>query len=253
MLRARAVDFSRAIAQALARVSPAPSPPITAIPGFSEPIACFTHLLGSGVFLVLGIALMRRAHGDWGRRAALATFAFGCVALLAISGVFHLLEPGGIGRSVMLRLDHAAIFFVISGTLTAVQALMFVGVWRWGVILALWIVTASAITLKTIFFDSVPEWLSLTMYFALGWIAIISVWKIHRRHGWQFVSPIIWGAIAYTVGALLDFMRQPVVIPGVFGPHELFHLTVLAGLGWHWWFLYGIADERTVPAVGSVR
>jgi len=228
-------------------VTPAPGPPITAIPGFSEPVACFTHLLGSAVFLVLGIALMRRAHGHWGRTAGLATFAFGCVALLAISGVFHLLEPGGAGRAVMLRLDHAAIFFVISGTLTAVQAVMFVGVWRWGVIAALWVVTAAAITLKTIFFDSVPEWLSLTMYFALGWIAVVSVWKIHQRHGWGFIRPIVWGAIAYTVGAVLDFMRQPVVIPGVVGPHEVFHLTVLAGLGWHWWFLYGVADERRIP------
>jgi channel protein (hemolysin III family) len=223
---------------------PAPGPPITAIPGFSEPVSSFTHLLGSGLFLVLGIALLRRAHGHWGRTAALATFAFGCVALLAISGTFHLLEPGGIGRAVMLRLDHAAIFFVISGTLTAVQAVMFVGVWRWGVISALWVVTAAAITLKTIFFDDVPEWLSLTMYFSLGWIAIVSIWQIYRRYGWRFVAPIVWGGLAYTAGALLDFLRTPVLIPNVVGPHELFHLTVLAGLGWHWWFLYGVADER---------
>lgn len=230
-------------------MTPAPYPQIIAIPGFSEPVACFTHLLGSGVFLALGIALMRRAHGHWGRTAGLATFAFGGVALLAISGVFHLLDPGGVGRGVMLRLDHAAIFFVISGTLTAVQATMFVGVWRWGVIAALWVVTAAAITLKTIFFASVPEWLSLTMYFVLGWIAIVSVWRIHRRYGWALIQPIVWGAVAYTGGAVLDFMREPVVIPGVVGPHEVFHLTVLAGLGWHWWFLYSVADERRLPPV----
>lgn len=226
---------------------PEPFPPIIAIPGFSEPVSCFTHLIGAAVFLALGIVLMRRAHGHWGRRAALAIFAFGGVALLGISGVFHLLEPGGAGRGVFLRLDHAAIFFVISGTLTAVQAVTFVGIWRWGVIAVLWLVTAAAITLKTIFFEEVPEWLSLTMYLALGWIALVSVWQIRRRFGWRFIGPILWGGLAYTVGAVLDFLRQPVLIPGVIGPHEVFHLTVLAGLGWHWWFLYGVADERRMP------
>lgn len=148
---------------------------------------------------------------------------------------------------MMLRLDHAAIFFVISGTLTAVQAVMFVGAWRWGVISTLWLVTAAAITLKTIFFDRVPEWLSLSMYFALGGVALVSVWKIHQRHGWAFIRPIVWGGLAYTVGAVLDFMRWPVVIPGIVGPHEVFHLAVLAGLGWHWWFLRSVADERRMP------
>ncbi len=224
-------------------------PPILAIPGFSEPVACFTHLLGSGVFLALGIALLRRAHGHWGRTAGLATFAFAGVVLLAISGVFHLLEPGGVVRAVMRQLDHAAIFFLIAGTVTAVQATMFTGVWRWGVIAVLWAVTATAITLKTVFFASVPEWLSLTMYLGLGGFAVVSVWKIHRRYGWAMVGPLVWGALAYSVGAVLDFLRQPLLIPGVIGPHEVFHVAVLLGVGWHWWFLYRVADERRVVAV----
>lgn len=225
---------------------PIMTPPMVPIPGFSEPVAAMTHLVGAVVFVWLGVALLRRAHGHWGRVAGLATFAFACVALLAISGVYHLLEPGGAGRSVMLRLDHAAIFVVISGTLTAVHALMFAGFWRWGVIAVLWFITATAITLKTIFFAAVPEWLSLSMYFALGWISVVSVWRIYRRFGWAFIRDLVWGAIAYTAGAMLDFLRQPVLVEGVFGSHEIFHLAVLAGLAWHWRFLYAVADERLV-------
>ncbi len=50
------------------------------------------------------------------------------------------------------------------------------------------------------------------------------------------------------MGALLDFVRQPVLVPGVIGPHELFHVAVLVGLGLHWWFVFHVAD-----ATGSMK
>lgn len=219
-------------------------PAIASIPGFSEPVACFTHLLGAAVFLGLGIALVRRGRGHVGRTIALGVFAFGCVFLLATSGVYHLLTPGGLPRAVLQRLDHAAIFVVIAGTMTGVLGLLFAGTWRWASLVGLWAVTASAITLKTIFFDDVPEWLGLAMYLGLGWIGVVAVVQLRRRHGRAFVRPLVLGAAAYTVGAVLEFLRLPVLVPGVVGPHELFHLTVLAGLAWHWRFLYEVAPGR---------
>jgi predicted membrane channel-forming protein YqfA (hemolysin III family) len=30
---------------------------------------------------------------------------------------------------------------------------------------------------------------------------------------------------------------MPVVVAGVIGPHELFHIAVLAGIAWHWQFV----------------
>lgn len=193
------------------------------------------------MFLALGIALVRRASGHWSDVAALAVFAFGGVFLLSTSGVYHLLSPGSAGRAVLQRLDHAAIFFMIAGTFCAVQALLFRGAWRWGVIIVLWVTTATAITLKTIFFTDVPESLSLAMYLGLGWIGAVSGWRIYRRHGWTFVRPLVYGACAYSLGAVLEYLRQPELIPGVVGPHELFHVAVLAGLAWHWRFLYDLA------------
>lgn len=87
------------------------------IPGFSEPVSSLTHLGGAGVFGLLSIGLLRRGWGDTGRVVALAVFAFSCVLLLAVSGVYHLLAPGYAGWVVMRRLDRAAIFGLIAGTL----------------------------------------------------------------------------------------------------------------------------------------
>lgn len=47
--------------------------------------------------------------------------------------------------------------------------------------------------------------------------------------------------MAYTFGALTDFLRWPVLAPGILGPHELFHLAVLAGLSFHWMFIRSFA------------
>jgi len=41
---------------------------------------------------------------------------------------------------------------------------------------------------------------------------------------------------------------MPVIVPGVLGPHELLHLGVIAGIGFHFAFLFRALDthpERT--------
>ena len=47
--------------------------------------------------------------------------------------------------------------------------------------------------------------------------------------------------MAYTFGAVLDFLQGPILIPGIVGHHELFHLAVLAGAGCFFYFIWQIA------------
>jgi hemolysin III len=39
------------------------------------------------------------------------------------------------------------------------------------------------------------------------------------------------------IGAVLDWMEYPVLFPGYFGAHEVFHIAVLLGVLFHWIFL----------------
>lgn len=213
------------------------------IPGFHDPFSSLSHLLGAGVFLVLGVFLLRGAIRRFGVRVSLGVFWFSAVFLLAMSGVYHLLGPGA-GRYVLQHLDHAAIFVLIAGTFTPVHAILFRRLGRWGMLALIWAAAATAISLKMVFFDSVAEWLSLVLYLAMGWIGIVSGAALYRRHGLDYVRPLIYGALAYTAGAVLEFLRAPVLIPGVLGPHELFHIAVLVGLGWHWAFIHRISRAR---------
>lgn len=214
---------------------------VLSIAGFSDPVSSLTHLAAAVVFAVLGVVLLHRGRGDRGRLLALSVFAFSCVLLLSLSGVYHLLSPGTAGREVLKRLDHAAIFVLIAGSFTPVHAILFRGVWRWGMLAGIWGAAIAGLVLKTAYFSTMPEWLGLAMYLGLGWMGVISALALARRFGWRSIQPILWGALAYTVGALTEFLRWPVLLEGIVGPHEIFHLAVLAGISSIWVFVLGIA------------
>jgi channel protein (hemolysin III family) len=220
---------------------------LISIPGFAEPFSSISHLAGAAVFLVLAVLLVRRGRGCRWRVVALSAFGFGSVLLLSISGVYHLLSPGGAARAVLQRLDHAAIFVLIASSFMPPHEILFRGRGRWGVVGAIWAIAILAIVCKTVFFKSMPDWLSLSMYLGMGWIGLGSGIAMARRFGFAFVAPILWGGVAYSIGALLEFSRWPVLAPGVIQWHEVFHVAVLVGLAFHWAFAYSIADGRLTP------
>jgi len=223
---------------------------IQAIPGFAEPFSSLSHLLPIAAFTGFGVALLLRARGHAARLASLAVYVFACVFLLAMSGVFHLLDPGGTPRLVLQRLDHAAIFIQIAGTFTPLHILLFRGFWRWGILALVWGLAIAGLTLKSIYFDELPEGLGLLMYLGLGWMGILSAVALYRWHGTRFLKPLIYGAIAFTAGAVVDFLHPPELVPGVIGGHELFHVAVLFGMGFHWLLIEKVVHYHRLSAAG---
>lgn len=211
------------------------------IPGFQEPFSCFTHLFTAPIFAVLGFFLVRKGRGRGGRTFSLFLLSFATVFLLSMSGVYHLLGPGA-GRSVMRQLDISGVFVLIAGTVTPIHTILFRGVGRWGTIALVWAAAATGITLRAVFPEGLPYGMGTTIFLVMGWAGAFSTAGLWRQHGARFVAPIIWGGLAYSVGAIVLLMDSPLVIPGVLGPHELWHLAVLAGLGFHWHFVFRIAD-----------
>ena len=83
--------------------------------------------------------------------------------------------------------------------------------------------------------------LFVTLTLAMGWFGIFSGVLLGRRYGYNFVKPLLLGGIAYSVGALFEFLHWFTIVPGVVHPHELFHVAVLAGVFWHWLFIWQFA------------
>jgi channel protein (hemolysin III family) len=212
------------------------TPPISAF-GLNDPAGSLTHLIGAVVFLILSIPMIRRSLGSRLKWISLTVFAASAVLLLLSSGIFHALPSGTPGREIFKRIDHAAIFILIAGTMTPIHAILFTGFMRWGMLTLIWFAAIIGITLKTVFFQTTPEWLGISIYIAMGWTGSISMIGAWRLHNLRFVSPLIIGGIAYTVGALCEFTGEPTLINGVIRSHEMFHFAVLVGLGSMWGFI----------------
>jgi channel protein (hemolysin III family) len=227
-------------------------PVVMSDPGFAEPLSALLHLAGAMVFARLGISLVRQGRGDLQRSMSLAVFVFSGVLLLAVSGIYHLSAPNSEFREVLRRLDHAAIFVLIAGSFTPIHAILFRGPWRWRMLAGIWALALAGLTVKTLYFATIPEVFGLAMYLGFGWLGLVSWVALVRRFGFRFAHPVLWGALAYTLGALTDYLRWPVPIPGLVGAHELFHLAVLAGLAFHWMFIRSFASPE-MPAPGRVE
>ena len=116
-----------------------------------------------------------------------------------------------------------------------------------------WAAAATGITLRVVFWDSFPEGLGIGIFLLMGWGGAITCKQLWKRYGYRFIAPLLWGGVAYTVGAIILGLDWPTVIPGVVGAHELWHVGVLLGLGLHWKFVFQFAGGPPRTRAGSRR
>jgi hypothetical protein len=84
--------------------------------------------------------------------------------------------------------------------------------------------------------------MGLSFYLCLGWLGVLSYLKIKSLYGQENTRFLFWGGMCYTVGAVCESFRFPVLIDNVLGPHEIFHVLVVAGAFYHWLFIYHWAN-----------
>ncbi len=220
-------------------------PELYHLPGFYQPFNAISHLLAALLFIFLGWKLLRRGHAHRASMAFLIIYSAACIVLFISSTLYHMFEVGGTTYRVMERLDHGAIFLLIAGTFTAVHGIMFNGWFRWVPLIIMWIVAAACITLKVVFLDVLPEWLGLSFYLGLGWSVALTAIPILGRYGFRYLLPILYGGLAYTVGAFMEYKGWVILIPRMIHAHEIWHIAVLIGALLHWRFVWDIAgDDR---------
>jgi hemolysin III len=229
---------------------------------FRQPFSAWSHLCGMLLAIPATVVLWRRCRGE--RVKQLCFLVFGvCLALCyAGSAFYHAVRwPEPIVEGLCQTLDYIGIYLLIAGTMTPLGVIVLRGNWRRCMLTLNWGMAGLGIVVRACN-ASVPRNLSTGFYMGMGWTILLCYLELARRLKHRSMHLAVLGGATYTSGAVLNWLRWPVLWPGVFSVHELFHLFVVGGSLCHFIFMLKIvapyrprrATQPTAePAVGLLK
>jgi hemolysin III len=196
-----------------------------------EVLNYYTHLIGAFLAIIAAVMLWVKSFGQ-GNLAVISAIVYGLslIALLGSSAIYHR-ERDPLKKKKLRILDHASIFLLIAGTYTPLtllvldqpKGLIYFSL-EWGMAII-------GIILK-LFFTGKFQVLSLALYLIMGWLIIFDFAEIANKVTNDGLELIIFGGIAYTLGAVFYAFKR------LRFSHSIWHLFVLAGAFLHYWFVY---------------
>jgi len=199
-----------------------------------EPASFYTHFAGF-IFSVAGFAaILAGTVADPYKKAALVIYGVSVMILFLASSLYHAFKSEENGGSLLRKFDHMAIYLMIAGTYTPFIYQYLSGPWRWGILIAQWSIVLAGVFL-TFFWITKPRQLSAGLYLAMGWVAVVPIYKLWQSMPGGAMGLIAAAGAAYTAGAVIYALKRPDPLPGAFGFHEVFHIFILAGAGFFYW------------------
>ena len=189
------------------------------------------HLVTAPLTLANTVVLTVLA-GSAAHRAGILIYGMAALLLFGISATYHIGNWPPAVKAVLRRADHANIFLLIAGTYTPLSVMLLTPRQAATVLAIVWGGTVAGIFMH-IFWIEAPRWLYVTIYIALGWVAVWFLPSFWRNGNPAIVWLLVAGGMCYTVGALFYALRWPNPWPRYFGFHEFFHSGTVAGFACH--------------------
>ncbi len=213
---------------------------------FRDPVSTWTHGLWAFFLLPFIAVLLRLSAHDRAKQAGFAVYGV-CLTLCFLdSALFH--ACGQDWYHFFNLLDHLSIYLLIAGTVTPIALVVLGGPWRIGLLAGIWALAFAGMCMRV--FAELPLSVRTGSYLLMGWIGCLTYFQLARRLGHRRLVPMWLGGLFYSVGATLNVLHWPVLLPGYFDAHDLFHLFVMAGSFSHFYFmLVALVACRRVPFV----
>jgi len=207
---------------------------------FKYPIRSLIGIVAVLLSVLATILLVCRAatQGNAWHVAAFCIYGISLITLWTISTLYHSLNVPRTVNRTLEQLDHAMIYFLIAGTYTPICLIVLKGSWGWSLLGINWALAITGIVLKLVFRHP-AKWLRILFfifYIMMGWLIVVAWAPLTKACPKPGVFWLVLGGIIYTVGAGIFNLRK-VAVPR-FGPHEIWHLLVLAGSFCHFWMMY---------------
>jgi hemolysin III len=206
---------------------------------FREPVSTWSHFAGFLLAMPATLLLWRRSSGDRMKQLSILVYGLSLTFCYLDSTLFHGVRLSASRIAMFARLDGVGIFALIAGTYTPLACCLMRGRWRLWTLAAVWSVTVIATVLIATGRHFSPV-LATGLYLGMGWGAILCYFEVARAVSHRSLSLIVLGGLLYSVGAFLNLLHWPVLVPGIFGAHELFHFFVLAGSLAHYVFILNV-------------
>lgn len=192
-----------------------------------DPVASGSHLFMC-LWAVFATLVMRRlTRTDSGRRWSVTIFGLSTVLLYFASGLYHGLQLPREDLRFYQKLDQSAIYLLIAGTSTPIIAILLTGRFRRWLLWGTWSMAAAGIASMWLL-PKAPHSVMVGIYLGMGWLGMAGAWHYYLAIGWRGISWLLAAAGLYTLGAVCELLRWPVIWPGVINAHEVLHLCDMA-------------------------
>ncbi len=201
-----------------------------------DPFSAATHF-AAGVWAVFGMLVLRRlSRGNRRKRHSLVCYGLTMAFAYAASALYHALPLPREQLEYLRLLDHTGIYLFIAGTYTPVLRVLMPNGFGKTLLTVIWLEAVIGVVLKWLV-PLAPYPLTVSVYIAIGWTGVLAFVELIRLLGFRAMGWGLAGGLCYTIGAILDALKWPVVYPGLVGHHEVFHLLVIAGTFCHFTFI----------------
>ncbi len=195
------------------------------------------HAISHGAGALLGVAALVllvwrgvQMHDPW-RVVAGAVYGTSLILLFGASAMYHALRPGR-AKQVFQALDHAAIYLLIAGTYTPFALVTLRGPWGWSLLGIVWGLSAGGIVFEVLVRRRFLRKLSLALYLALGWLAVVVAVPLVRNLPAPGPLLLLVGGLLYSGGAGIY------AAPKMPWNHAIWHVFVLAAAVVHFFCVY---------------
>lgn len=183
------------------------------------------HVAGVAIALVAVGAMLAAALASLpvSSTATLAIYGAAMLAMFGLSAAYHMVDVAH-WKSVLRRLDHAAIFLKIAATYTPFALLKIGGSGGYALLISVWSIALFGAAGK-LFLASTWDRLAVPLYLALGWAGVVMFEPLAASVTLPTLLLLGIGGALYTVGVAFHLWRR---LPY---QNAIWHLFVLAGTG----------------------
>lgn len=197
----------------------------------------YSHLAGAVAAIIGTIFLVKAATGSPSMIVTALIYGLSIIFLFSASSLYHAFKKQENELSFWRRMDRLAIFFMIAGSYTPVCYFFVDDQWRLPMIAIQWGLVAFGVC-SQLFFPRAPRMIYAAIFLVMGWMLVFPMNQVLDSMNALQASLLFSGGIAFTAGAIVYAIKKPLMLPGVFSFHELFHVMVLIGGGCHYALIY---------------